>query len=55
MAKKLITEGSREGLFIRLPKSEKAILDQYCQLTDRRQTDVIREYIRSLETKLQPH
>ncbi|MDJ0569070.1 MAG: ribbon-helix-helix protein, CopG family [Pleurocapsa sp. MO_192.B19] len=37
---------------IRLEAKEKELLDQYCLLTDRTQTDVIRELIRSLKRKM---
>ncbi|PZO17360.1 MAG: CopG family transcriptional regulator [Leptolyngbya foveolarum] len=36
---------------IRLPQAEKAILDDVCKTTGRTQTDVLREFIRSLEQK----
>jgi predicted DNA-binding protein len=39
---------SKETIQIRLPKEEKDIIDEYCQKTGRTQTDVIREFIRSL-------
>ena len=35
-------------LTFRLPKVEKDKLDQYCEQTGRSQTDVLREFIRSL-------
>ncbi|RMF22897.1 MAG: ribbon-helix-helix protein, CopG family [Cyanobacteria bacterium J083] len=37
---------------LRLEKKEKQLLDQYCLLTDRTQTAVIRELIRSLKRKI---
>ena len=33
---------------IRLPKEEKSILDAYCKKTGRTQSDILREFIRSL-------
>ncbi|WP_156818155.1 ribbon-helix-helix protein, CopG family [Mastigocladopsis repens] len=39
---------SKETIQIRLPKTEKARLDYYCQKTGRSITDVLREFIRSL-------
>ena len=39
---------------IRLPESEKGIIKQYCKENDRTETDLIREFIRSLEAKLKP-
>jgi predicted DNA-binding protein len=41
------------SLTIRLTEEEKEILKLYCQLTVRQQSEVIREFIRSLEKKLQ--
>lgn len=37
---------------VRLPIVEKQILDDYCKATGRTRTDVIREFIRSLERKI---
>lgn len=39
---------SKETVQIRLPKEEKDRLDKYCERVGRTQTDVIREFIRSL-------
>ncbi|WP_315863832.1 ribbon-helix-helix protein, CopG family [Geitlerinema sp. PCC 7407] len=39
---------SKESVNIRLPKHEKERLDRYCKTVGRSQTDVIREFIRSL-------
>ncbi|HAX88229.1 MAG TPA: CopG family transcriptional regulator [Cyanobacteria bacterium UBA11370] len=39
-------------LNINLPVSEMEILDTYCKQNKRNKTDLIREYIRSLEKKL---
>lgn len=36
---------------IRLPKMEKKILDDYCKRVKRNKTDVIREFIRSLQER----
>ncbi len=33
---------------IRIPRSEREILDKYCKVTGRNKTDVLREFIRSL-------
>lgn len=41
-------------LNLRLPDSELELLQEYCEATDRSQTDVIRSYIRSLEEKVNP-
>jgi hypothetical protein len=35
----------------RLPKAEKGIIETYCSATGRNQTDVLREFIRSLESR----
>ncbi|WP_096600754.1 ribbon-helix-helix protein, CopG family [Calothrix sp. NIES-2100] len=37
---------------IRLPEQELEILKTYCQQQDRTQTEVIREFIRSLRKKI---
>ncbi|MCU0567598.1 MAG: ribbon-helix-helix protein, CopG family [Oculatellaceae cyanobacterium Prado106] len=37
-----------DSINIRLPKTEKKILDNYCKRVKRNKTDVIREFIRSL-------
>ncbi|TAG92160.1 MAG: ribbon-helix-helix protein, CopG family [Oscillatoriales cyanobacterium] len=37
-----------DSINIRLPKSEKKMLDDYCKRAKRNKTDVIREFIRSL-------
>ncbi|MHC0062989.1 ribbon-helix-helix protein, CopG family [Nostoc sp. UIC 10890] len=37
---------------IRLPEQELEILKTYCQEQDRTQTEVIREFIRSLKKKI---
>jgi predicted DNA-binding protein len=42
---------SKETIQIRLPKEEKLILDVYCEKTGRTQTDVLREFIRSLQER----
>ncbi|BAY46720.1 hypothetical protein SAMD00079811_43330 [Scytonema sp. HK-05] len=39
-------------LTIRLPESELEILKTYCHQESRTQTEVIREYIRSLKKKI---
>ncbi len=36
----------------RITEQEKAIVHEYCQLTGRTQTDVFREFVRSLDKKL---
>ena len=42
---------SQEGLHIRLPKAELEILESHCQSHSRTKTDVVREFIRSLDPK----
>jgi predicted DNA-binding protein len=42
-----------ESLTIRLTEEEKEILKNYCNQTARQQSEVIREFIRSLAKKLQ--
>jgi len=42
-------------LNINLPASEMEILDAYCKQVKRNKTDLIREYIRSLEKKVIKH
>lgn len=39
-------------LTIRLPENELTVLKAYCEQEGRNQTDVIREFIRSLKTAL---
>ncbi|BAZ14858.1 hypothetical protein NIES4071_67280 [Calothrix sp. NIES-4071] len=41
------------SLTIRITEEEKAILKAYCRQTTRQQSEVIREFVRSLEKKLQ--
>ncbi|MBW4632750.1 MAG: ribbon-helix-helix protein, CopG family [Brasilonema sp.] len=43
---------SDKPLTIRLPESELEILKAYCYQESRTQTEVIREYIRSLKKKI---
>lgn len=43
---------AKTQISLRLEKKEKELLDQYCLLTDRTQTNVIRELIRSLRRKM---
>jgi predicted DNA-binding protein len=45
-------EEETKRLNINLPLSEMEILDAYAKQTKRNKTDLIREYIRSLEKKL---
>lgn len=40
------------SLTIRITEEEKAILKAYCKQTTRQQSEVIREFVRSLEKKL---
>ena len=40
-----------DSINIRLPKAEKKILDDYCKRVKRNKTDVIREFIRSLQER----
>lgn len=42
----------KKGLFVRLSESELDILRAYCEHTDRTQSDVIRDFVRSLGKKL---
>ncbi len=42
---------SRYNLNVRISEQEREILDEYCVSADRTQSDVIREFIRSLESK----
>ncbi len=39
----------RYNLNVRISEQERQILDQYCEIVDRTQSDVIREFIRSLQ------
>ena len=39
---------------LRLPPNEETIINRYCQLTGRTKTDVIREFVRSLEVQINP-
>lgn len=41
----------RYNLNVRISEQEREILDRYCAVVDRTQSDVIREFIRSLESK----
>ncbi|MBW4578677.1 MAG: ribbon-helix-helix protein, CopG family [Tildeniella nuda ZEHNDER 1965/U140] len=43
-----------EHLNVRLPLSEMAILRNYCKANQRSQSDVIREFIRSLSAAVSP-
>ena len=40
-------------LTFRVTEQEKGVLNRYCDLTGRTQVDVFREFVRSLENKLQ--
>jgi outer membrane protein assembly factor BamA len=40
------------NLNVRISQQERQILDQYCAAVERTQSDVIREFIRSLEGKV---
>jgi predicted DNA-binding protein len=40
------------NLNIRISEKEKSILLEYCEKTSRQQSEVIREFIRSLEKKI---
>ncbi|MBW4501272.1 MAG: hypothetical protein KME57_17335 [Scytonema hyalinum WJT4-NPBG1] len=42
----------KEMINFRITEQEKAIVHEYCQLTGRTQTDVFREFVRSLDKKL---
>ncbi|HEY9695829.1 MAG TPA: ribbon-helix-helix protein, CopG family [Trichocoleus sp.] len=41
-----------EHLNVRLPQAEMDLLRRYCAQTERSQSDVIREFIRSLQSKI---
>lgn len=41
------------NLNIRISEEEKLLLKTYCEKTSRQQSEVIREFIRSLEKKIQ--
>ena len=43
---------AKTQISLRLEVKEKELLDNYCRLTDRTQTDVIRELIRSLKKEM---
>ena len=45
----------KERLNVRIPESEMNILRTYCNRTGRSQSDVIREFIRSLNVTRNPH
>ena len=45
-------ESETKRLNVNLPASEMEILEAYCKQVKRNKTDLIREYIRSLEKKL---
>ena len=42
----------KEMMNFRITEQEKAIVHEYCKLTGRTQTDVFREFVRSLDKKL---
>jgi hypothetical protein len=42
----------KEMMNFRITEQEKAIVHEYCELTGRTQTDVFREFVRSLEKRL---
>jgi hypothetical protein len=44
---------NKHMLTFRVTEQEKKILNTYCDLTGRTQVDVFREFVRSLENKLQ--
>jgi predicted DNA-binding protein len=43
-----------KALTIRIPDEELEILKQYCEQTDRTQTEILRSYIRSLKSRIKP-
>ncbi len=43
---------AKTQIAIRIEAKEKELLDRYCELTGRTQTDVLRELIRSLKRKM---
>lgn len=45
-------EQNKDLVNFRVTKDEKEILQEYCTLTGRTQTDVFREFIRSLRQKV---
>jgi len=45
-------EAETKRLNVNLPASEMEILEAYCKQVKRNKTDLIREYIRSLEKKV---
>ena len=40
------------NLNVRISQQERQLLDEYCAVVERTQSDVIREFIRSLEEKI---
>lgn len=43
---------SKDIVNFRVTKKEKEVLQEYCEITGRTQTDVFREFIRSLQQKV---
>ncbi|BAY46366.1 hypothetical protein SAMD00079811_39750 [Scytonema sp. HK-05] len=43
----------KEMMNFRITEQEKEIVHKYCELTGRTQTDVFREFVRSLEKRLE--
>jgi len=42
---------SKKNLTVRIEETEKAILAQFCEKVGRTQSDVVREFVRSLKPK----
>jgi len=45
---------SKKNLTVRIEETEKAILAQFCEKVGRTQSDVVREFVRSLKPKRMP-
>ena len=45
---------SKKNLTVRIEETEKAILSQFCEKVGRTQSDVVREFVRSLKPKRLP-
>ena len=45
---------SKKHLTVRIEETERAILSQFCEKVGRTQSDVVREFVRSLKPKRLP-
>lgn len=50
--KKIMSTDKKVMMTFRITESERSVVQQYCELTNRNQTDVFREFVRVLAQRL---